>query len=154
MPTLPNFDGYGDPVSHVNKFEIQMDIQKVSEDARCRIFPATLSEAAQECFFKFPPASIVSWEMFVREFYGQFYAGRVHPTEANQLVEIRQQDGESVKDYVQRFMRAAAGAKTVGDEGKMMAITTGVKCCSPLWKSLRKEGVKTTRSSWTELIVT
>ncbi|XP_062093787.1 RNA polymerase II degradation factor 1-like [Humulus lupulus] len=34
MPTLPNFDGYGDPVLHVNKFEIQMDIQKVSEDAK------------------------------------------------------------------------------------------------------------------------
>ena len=69
MPTLPNFDGYGDPVSHVNKFEIQMDIQKVSEDARCRIFPATFFDAAQEWFFKFPPASIVSWEMFVKEFY-------------------------------------------------------------------------------------
>ena len=132
MPVLPNFNGYGDPVSHVNKFEIQMDIQKVSEDARCRIFPATLSEAAQEWFFKFPPASIVSWEMFVREFYGQFYAGRVHPTEANQLVEIRQQDGESVKDYIQRFMRAAAGAKMVGDEGKMMAITAGVRRRTPL----------------------
>ena len=145
MPTLPNFDGYGDPVSHVNKFEIQMDIQKVSEDARCRIFPATLSEAAQEWFFKFPPASIVSWEMFVREFYGQFYAGRVHPTEANQLVEIRQQDGESLKDYIQRFMRVAAGAKMVGDEGKMMAITAGVKRRSPLWKSLRKDGVRTTQ---------
>ena len=66
MPTLPNFDGYGDPISHVNKFEIQMDIQKVSEDARCQIFPATLSDTAQEWFFKFPPASIVSWEMFVK----------------------------------------------------------------------------------------
>ena len=83
MPTLLNFDRYGDPVSHVNKFEIQMDIQKVSEDARCRIFPATFFDAAQEWFFKFPPASIVSWEMFVKEFNEQFYAGRVHPTEAN-----------------------------------------------------------------------
>ena len=83
--------------------------------------------------------------MIVREFYGQFYAGRVHPTEANHLVEIRQQDGESLKDYIQRFMRATAGAKTVGDEGKMMAITAGVKRRSPLWKSLRKDGVRTTQ---------
>ena len=73
----------------MNKFEIQMDIQKVSDDAHCRIFPATLSDTAQEWFFKFPPASIVSWEMFVKEFNGQFYDGRVHPTKVNQLVEIR-----------------------------------------------------------------
>ena len=48
MPVLPNYTEKEDPVSHVNKFKIQMDIQKVSEDARCRIFPATLSDAAQE----------------------------------------------------------------------------------------------------------
>ena len=33
MPVLPNYTGNEDPVSHVNKFEIQMDIQKVTEDA-------------------------------------------------------------------------------------------------------------------------
>ena len=42
-------------------------------------------------------------------------------------------------------MRAAARAKSVGDEGKMMAITAGVKRQSPLWSSLRKNGVKTTQ---------
>ena len=69
MPVLPNFIGLEDLVSHVNKFEIQMDIQKVSNDARCRIFLTTLSNTAQAWFFKFPLASIVSWEMFVKEFY-------------------------------------------------------------------------------------
>ena len=34
-------------------------------------------------------------------------------------------------------------AKTVGDEGKMMAITAGVKHKTGLWKSLRKNGVRT-----------
>ena len=42
-------------------------------------------------------------------------------------------------------MRAAAGAKTVGDEGKMMALTAGVRRHSPLWSSLRKHGVKSTQ---------
>ena len=69
MLVLPNYTGKEDPVSHVNKFEIQMDIQKVSEDARYRIFPATLSDAAQEWFFKFPASSIDSWEQFVQVGY-------------------------------------------------------------------------------------
>ena len=65
------------------------------------------------------------------------------PTEANQLVDIRQKDDESLKAYIQRFMQAASRAKTVGDEGKMMAITAGVKHKTGLWKSLRKNGVRT-----------
>lgn len=32
-PVLQNYNENEDPVSHVNKFEIQMDIQKVSKDA-------------------------------------------------------------------------------------------------------------------------
>ena len=104
-----------------------MDIQKVSEDARCRIFPATLSDAAQEWYFKFPASSIDSWEQFVQDFYRQLCAGRIHATEANRLVDIRQKEDESPKAYIQRFMQAASRAKTVGDEGKMMAITAGVK---------------------------
>ncbi|XP_062100469.1 uncharacterized protein LOC133806375 [Humulus lupulus] len=122
-----------------------MDIQTMSDDAQCRIFPATLSKTAQEWFFKFPPASIMSWEMFVKEFYRQFYVGRVHSTEANQLVKIRQKEGETLKGYVQRFMRAAARDKRVGDEGKMMALTIGVRCHSSLWNSLRMNGVKSTQ---------
>ncbi|XP_062089487.1 uncharacterized protein LOC133796021 [Humulus lupulus] len=145
MPVLPNFTGGEDPVSHLNKFKIQMNIQKVSEDARCRIFPATLFDSVQEWYFNFSPVSIFSWEMFVNEFYKQFYVCWVHKTEANQLVDIRHKEGETPKEYMQQFIRAVAQTKTVGDEGKMMAITAGVQCNSPLWRSLQKNGVKSTQ---------
>ena len=65
-------------------------------------------------------------------FCKQFYVGRIHPIEANQLVDIRQIDGESLKAYIQRFMQAASQAKTVGDEGRMIAITAGVRRQTPL----------------------
>ncbi|XP_062100762.1 uncharacterized protein LOC133806682 [Humulus lupulus] len=39
----------------------------------------------------------------------------------------------------------SAGAKIVGDEGKMMALTARVRRHSPLWSSLRKNGVKSTQ---------
>ncbi|XP_062089433.1 uncharacterized protein LOC133795966 [Humulus lupulus] len=81
----------------------------------------------------------------MKEFYGHFYVGRVHPTEANQLVDILQKEGEALKGYIQQFMQAAVGAKTVGDEGKMMTPTVGVRHHSFLWHSLRKNGVKCTQ---------
>lgn len=122
-----------------------MDIKKVSENARCRMFLETFSDASQECYFKFPPSSIYSWYKFVQDFYKQFYAGRIHPTEANQLVDIRQKEGEFQKSYIQRFMHAASRAKTLGDEGKMMVIPGGVRHETDLWKSLKKNRVKTTQ---------
>lgn len=127
MQVLPNYIDKEDPVSHVNKFEIHMDIHKVSEDAQCRILPATLSDVAQEWYFKFPLASIDSWIKFVQDFYEQFYVCCIHPTKANQLVDIRQKDKETLKEYIQRLMQAVSRAKSVGGEGKMMAITAGVK---------------------------
>ena len=64
--------------------------------------------------------------MFVKNFYAQFYDGRIHPTEVNQLVYIRQKEGETLKNYIHRFMRVTAQAKTAGEEGKIIAITAGV----------------------------
>ena len=60
-------------------------------------------------------------------------------------MDIRQKEGESLKSYIQRFMQAASRAKSVDDEGKMMAITAGVRPQTDLWKSLSKNGVKTTQ---------
>ncbi|XP_062099890.1 uncharacterized protein LOC133805745 [Humulus lupulus] len=108
-----------------------MDIQKVSEDAQCRIFSATLSDATQEWYFKFPLTNITSWEMFIKEFYKKIYASCIHSIEANQLVDIRQKEGEPLKEYIKRFVKAVAHAKTVGNEGNMMAIIAGVHLQSP-----------------------
>ena len=85
-----------------------MDIQKVSEDAWCIIFPTILFDAAQKWCFKFPSASIDSWSKFVQDFYEKFYAGLIHPTKANQLVDICQKERETLKAYIQRFMKAAS----------------------------------------------
>ncbi|XP_062100524.1 uncharacterized protein LOC133806438 [Humulus lupulus] len=115
-----------------------MDIEKVYKDAQCRIFPATLSNAAQEWYFKFQLTTITSREMLAKEFYGQFYVAGIHPTEANQLVDILQKDDEPLKESIQRFMRIAAHAKSVGHEGKMMAIIVGVKRQSHLWNNIQK----------------
>lgn len=43
------------------------------------------------------------------------------------MVDILQKEGETLKEYIQRFMRAASRAKIVNDERKIMAIIVGVK---------------------------
>ncbi|XP_030508930.1 uncharacterized protein LOC115723582 [Cannabis sativa] len=47
MPTWKIYAGKEDPLSHLKYFEMQMDLQGVLGDVRCRVFPATLTEFAQ-----------------------------------------------------------------------------------------------------------
>ncbi|XP_062075902.1 uncharacterized protein LOC133780035 [Humulus lupulus] len=121
------YTGQEDPVSHVHNFELQTDLQGVQDDARCRIFPATLSETAQQWFFKLQSGSITSWDSFVRIFYSQFSSAMPLPTKPNDLVDIKQRDNEPLKDYIQRFMQEATRVKSLSDDGKLIAIISRVK---------------------------
>ena len=129
-PKLPTYIGKEEPVWHIGKFEDQMELLGVEHDYRWRVFPTTLSDSAQEWYWKFKPGSITSWEQFRKEFCKVF--------SANQLADIKQGKDESLKDYIQRFMREANRASIVGDEGKFIAISVGIIYLSPLWDTIHR----------------
>ncbi|XP_062106570.1 uncharacterized protein LOC133817931 [Humulus lupulus] len=139
------YTGLEDPVTHVHHFELQIDLQGVRDDARCRIFPATLSKISQQWFFKLPPRSITSWDGFVRTFYSQFSSAMPLPAEPNDLVDIKQKDNYPLKEYIQRFMREATKVKTLSDDDKLIAINSGIKAKSLFWSSLKRKVARTTQ---------
>ncbi|KAF3448986.1 hypothetical protein FNV43_RR09710 [Rhamnella rubrinervis] len=47
MPNIPSYNGHEDPVNHVDSFKTWMDFMGVTELARCRAFPLTLSRSEQ-----------------------------------------------------------------------------------------------------------
>ncbi|XP_062080496.1 uncharacterized protein LOC133785261 [Humulus lupulus] len=145
MPTWKVYTGREDPVSHVNNFEIQTDLQGVRDDVRCRIFPTTLSNFSQQWFFKLEPGTITSWDTMVRFFYSQLFAARIPSTELNDLVDIKQGPDEPLKDYVQKFVQAATRSKTVNDDGKVMTIMDGIQVKGPLGNDLRRKTICSTR---------
>ncbi|XP_062075504.1 uncharacterized protein LOC133779571 [Humulus lupulus] len=145
MPTWKMYTGLEDPVSHVHNFELQNDLQGVRDDARCKIFLDTLSEIAQQWFFKLQPWSITSWDGFVRTFYSLFSSAMPLPAELNDLVDIKQKDNEPLKDYIQCFMREATRVKSLSDDGKLIAINLGVKVKSLFWSSLKRKYARTTQ---------
>ena len=120
-----------------------MELLGVSGDYRCRVFPTTLSDTAQEWYWRFKPGSIESWENFRKEFCRQFSTARTPPVYANNLADIKQGKEESLKSYIKRFMREANRATTVGDEGKMVAISSGIAYRSPLWDSIHRSPIST-----------
>ncbi|XP_062089143.1 uncharacterized protein LOC133795702 [Humulus lupulus] len=145
MPTWKMYTGLEDPISHVHNFELQTNLHGVWDDARCRIFPATLSEIAQEWFFKLQPESITSWDGFVRIFYSQFSSAMPLPAEPNDLVDRKQRDNEPLKDYIQRFMWEVTRVKSLNDDGKLIAINSGIKVKNLFWSSLKRKFARTTQ---------
>ena len=67
-----------------------MELLGVSDDYRCRFFPTTLLDTAQEWYWKFKLNSISSWETFKKEFCRQFSDARTPPVYANHLADIKQ----------------------------------------------------------------
>ena len=82
---------------HVGKFEDQMELLGVSGDYRCRVFPTTLSDTAQEWYWKFKPGSIESWENFRKEFCHQFSTAHTPPVYANNLADLKTREGRVPK---------------------------------------------------------
>ena len=119
-PKPPTYTGKEDLVGHIGKFEDQMELLGVEHDYRCRVFPTTLSDSAQEWYWKFKPGSITSWEQFRKEFCKVFSARWIQPVYANQLADIKQGKDESLKDYIQRFMREENRASMVEMKGSSL----------------------------------
>ena len=60
MPTIVPYDGSTDPTDHLSKFNMCMLVHRVSEDAKCHVFPITLTRETDEWFKKHRSSSIHS----------------------------------------------------------------------------------------------
>ena len=68
MPT-EKYSGSEDPVSHMESFVHQMEIQNATRSAMCRMFPSTLTDCAKTWFRKLPPGSVYSFTKLTTDFY-------------------------------------------------------------------------------------
>ena len=74
------------------------------EDVACRLFPHILQGKATKWFFNLAPGSITSWDKFEEAFMAEFSneeTQRIFPLE---LLGIRMNENEKVKDFNERFI--------------------------------------------------
>ncbi|KAI0520316.1 hypothetical protein KFK09_007788 [Dendrobium nobile] len=80
-----------------------MHIQRASDALLCQVFPATLKGQARTWFYSLPARTIPSFVKLAKLFVEQFVANRRIIKDSSHLYGIRQNEGESLKDYFQRF---------------------------------------------------
>ncbi|KAF1888185.1 hypothetical protein Lal_00008098 [Lupinus albus] len=111
---LPKFNGLAgqDPHKHLKEFHIVFSTMKpldVMEDHIClKAFPYSLEGLAKDWLYYLAPGSITSWGDLKRSFLGKFFPASRTTTIRKDISGIRQQHGESLYEYLERFKRLCA----------------------------------------------
>ncbi|KAL0451795.1 UNVERIFIED_CONTAM: hypothetical protein Slati_1157600 [Sesamum latifolium] len=137
-PTIAEYDGTTNPLEHLSRFENTALLHQYIEDIKCRVFVTTFARAAQQRFNQLPPAVIGSFREFRSLFLHQFASSRKHRKTELSLFSIQQKEGESLKDYLQRFNTAALEVPSATQEVKASTFAQGLMD-GDFFKSLAKK---------------
>ena len=111
---LPKFHGRAgeDPHKHLKEFHIvcsTMKPQNVPEDhIYLKAFPFSLEDLAKDWLYYLAPGSITSWDDLKRVFLEKFFPASRTTAIRKDISGIRQQMGESLYEYWERFKRLCA----------------------------------------------
>ncbi|XP_057438664.1 uncharacterized protein LOC130730622 [Lotus japonicus] len=100
---LETYSEKGDPKEHLLYFNTKIVISAASDAVKCRMFPATFNSTAMAWFTTLPRGSITNFRDFSSKSLVQFYASKTKQVTIEDLYNVRQSEGETLKQYVKRF---------------------------------------------------
>ncbi|XP_068498338.1 uncharacterized protein [Phaseolus vulgaris] len=98
-----SFTGVEDPEAHLTAFHTQMMLSGDSDVVYCKMFMSTLSGIAMEWFVSLPKGHITSFPRFSKLFTEQYIVNKAPAVVSYDFFDVRQYQGESLKDYLNRF---------------------------------------------------
>ncbi|XP_057432420.1 uncharacterized protein LOC130725187 [Lotus japonicus] len=104
---LETYSGKADPKVHLLYFNTKMVISAASDAVKCRMFPATFKGTTMAWFTTLPRGSITNFRDFSSKFLVQFSASKTMQVTIEDLYNVRQSEGETLKQYVKRFSAAS-----------------------------------------------
>ncbi|KAA0056121.1 ty3-gypsy retrotransposon protein [Cucumis melo var. makuwa] len=109
-PKFQQFDGKGNPKQHVAHFIKTCETAGTRGDLLVKQFVRTLKGNACDWYIDLEPESIDNWEQLERDFLNRFYSTR-HIVSMMELTNTRQQKGELVIDYINRWRALSLDCK-------------------------------------------
>ncbi|XP_073278732.1 uncharacterized protein [Primulina huaijiensis] len=144
---IGEYDGHTDPEEHLGRFENAALLHQYSDGVRCRVFLGTLVRSAQQWFNTLQPNSIQSFEDFATAFLHRFASSKRHQKNYLSLFVMKQQEAETLREFVQRFNSAALEIPAATPDIMISAFTQGLRG-GEFFKSL----VKKPPSSYDDLL--
>lgn len=84
-------------------YKARMSVQIGWEDDWCRYFPTTLKGLALSWFSRLSPSIITNFSVLEALFHQDFIVGRRHKKTSIHLMSIKQQEHESLANYIKKF---------------------------------------------------
>ena len=100
---MERYDGTTDPYNHVNIYVTQVALYVDNDAIFYRVFRTSLKGATLSWFTHLQPHSIDNFETLVGKFITQFATSRPHHVGSVALINIRQEKGETLRTFVERF---------------------------------------------------
>ena len=136
------FTGMEDPEAHLTAFHTQMMLVGGSDAVRCKLFMSTLTGMAMDWFISFPEGHITSFAQLSQLFREQYLANRAPPPVSYDLFDVKQYQGETLKEYINRFGAQVVKVGTTEEPMIVYAFRKGV-CPGPFCESIIRNRPKT-----------
>ncbi|GKV50663.1 hypothetical protein SLEP1_g57362 [Rubroshorea leprosula] len=120
-------DGSGDPDEHLHTYQAIMRIQNANDAMMCKVFPVTLKSTVRRWYHKLPRHSIDLYSQLAKLFSNKFASQREIKCTATELMQVNQKEGESLRDYMQRFNKATLDIDNVPDTICLSALLHGLR---------------------------
>ncbi|XP_068477254.1 uncharacterized protein [Phaseolus vulgaris] len=130
------------PEAHLTAFHMQMMLVGGSDAVRCKLFMSTLTWMAMDWFISLPEGHLTSFTHLSRLFREQYLANRAPAPVSYDLFDVKQYQGETLKEYISCF---GAQVVKVGTTDEPMIVYAFKKrvCPRSFSKSLNRSRPKT-----------
>ncbi|WP_271039623.1 reverse transcriptase domain-containing protein [Agrobacterium sp. ST15.13.040] len=143
VPRLEIYDGRTDPQAHLTKYRRSMIMHGADDATMCKCFEVTLTGPATAWYNSLPPGTITEFQELSTAFTQQFIGSRPTAKMPVQMFDIEQRNGETIRDYVERFNREALSVPDFRPEIRILAMTRGLRRDSQLFYEFSKDPPET-----------
>ena len=103
QPTFLIYNGWSNPVEHVNQFNQRMAVHSKDGALLCKIFPSSLGLVAMRWFNGLRVNSINSFKELTQAFGSRFVMCSKVPRPLDSLLSLSMREGETLKTYSDRY---------------------------------------------------
>ncbi|XP_020231712.1 uncharacterized protein LOC109812202 [Cajanus cajan] len=124
---IERYDGPSDPDEHIDAYITQINLYTNEDAIMCRVFPTSLKGAALSWYTQLPPRSVDNFNTLVRLFSAQYATSRPHHITSVALSNLRQQDDESLRHFMERFANVSIKIRNLNPEVALHSMLMALK---------------------------
>ena len=124
---MENYDGSKDPLDHLESFKTLMHLQGISDEIMCRAFPTMMKGSVRIWFCRLTPNFISTFKELSAQFTSHIIEGHRYEKSTACLMNIKQQEDETLRSYITRFNKEALSINEADDKILMAAFTNRLR---------------------------